>query len=231
MELEKLQGIYNRMIESVANEGLTPSYIENINELAKYIDEIKECEKREKNEIAELALNYWRLSNWVERANSDRKSIAFSALRKISAYLDNLKVSLIDLSGKKYDDGYAADVIGVDSEKDVPDEELIVKEMVKPIILYKGSVLRYGQVVLGDEEDFHLTNNATIEKQDEGEPVSLIQKDGYEKNQKEREKWVDRNLNERRKNVCLKKKRKQYSMFRKIRNKIYKSINNHVSRK
>ena len=119
---------------------------------------IEEIEKTEKKELSELALNYWRLTNWVTKSNADKKSIAYSALKRINSYLVNKQIELLDLTGQKYDDGYAADVLGVESETGASEEDLIVSEMVKPIIIFRGSVIKHGQVILGDE----LADNGNI---------------------------------------------------------------------
>ena len=125
--------------------------LDSLEEFRILIEDLEKKEKQRKNNLAELALNYWRLSNWVGIVNVDRKMQANSALRKMGAYLEKEGIELRDLIGQKYDDGYAADVMGIESEQDVPDENLIVIETVKPIILLNGSVIKYGQVVLGDK--------------------------------------------------------------------------------
>ena len=123
----------------------------SVGELKTILDDMEKQEKQRQETLAELALNYWRLSNWVGNVNVDRKMQANSALRKMGVYLEKEGIELRDLLGQKYDDGYAADVMGIESDQDIPDEELIVIEMVKPIILCNGSVIKYGQVVLGDK--------------------------------------------------------------------------------
>ena len=151
MELGHIQGIYQELLRCGREEDLS-GLGEITSEVGLYLEECEKEEKKQKNDLAELALNYWRLMNWVNQSNVDRKMAANSALKKIGAYLEKQQVSLMDLTGQRYDDGYAADVMGIESERDVSEEELNVIEMVKPIIMYKGSVIRYGQVILGDEQ-------------------------------------------------------------------------------
>ncbi len=148
---ELLKRIYTNLKEYLDTGCSEDNPIESINAVGAYIDDLEKQEKLKQDKLAEMALNYWRLSNWVNNVNVERKMQANSALRKMGGYLEKEGIELRDLVGQKYDDGYAADVMGIESDEDIPDEELIVIEMVKPIILYKGSVIKYGQVVLGDK--------------------------------------------------------------------------------
>lgn len=142
-------------------------------------DCLEEIEKTDKKDLSELALNYWRLTNWVTKSNADKKSIAYSALKRINSYLEKKQIELLDLTGQKYDDGYAADVLGVESETGASEEELIVSEMVKPIIIFRGSVIKHGQVILGDL--IKKESNNTISDVDENLNLSTISNSGDSK--------------------------------------------------
>ena len=102
-------------------------------------------------DISELALSYWRMANWVDKANVERKMAANSALRQMKQYLQDEGIELFDFIGQKYDSGLAVDVLGSESKRDVPEEELIIIETVRPAILKNGNIIKYGQVILGDE--------------------------------------------------------------------------------
>ena len=181
MELERLRKIHKDMLQPKAGGGDSLDCADISSALGAYIEECEDAEKKEKNDLAELALNYWRLSNWLNNSNADRKAVANSALKKINAYLEKQQIALMDLTGQKYDDGYAADVMGIESDRDVSEDELIVSEMVKPIIMYQGSVVRYGQVVLGDEIKSNRPEEELTLPDDPEKGIPMIQRDidGY----------------------------------------------------
>lgn len=100
-------------------------------------------------EIIELALAYWRLNNWVEKSNEDRKNAAYSALRQIKLYLSERQVEIVDFLGQKYDDGLAVDVLDCESDE-VVEAELYIVETIRPTIICNGNVVKYGQVIVGN---------------------------------------------------------------------------------
>lgn len=99
--------------------------------------------------MEELAFAYWRLSKWVESAEVEHKMAANSALRQIKKFLDANNIEVIDYFGQKYDSGFAIDVLGRKSGEDLQEEDLIIVETVRPIILEDGEIVKYGQVFLG----------------------------------------------------------------------------------
>ena len=104
-----------------------------------------------KIDFSELALAYWRLSKWVDRTEAERKMAANSALRQIKQFLQEQNIEIIDFVGQKYDSGLAVDPIGSESKRNIPEEELIIIETVRPAILQNGNVIKYSQVILGDD--------------------------------------------------------------------------------
>ena len=109
--------------------------------------------------IGDIALAYWRLEKWVNETNVERKTAAISALRQMKRYLDENGIEIKDYLGKKYDSGFAIDVIGRNTEKNLPEEELVVSETLTPLILEKGEVLKFGQVILGERVKRIIPNN------------------------------------------------------------------------
>lgn len=109
-------------------------------------------------DITEIAIASWRLEKWLDNVNVERKMAAKSALRAIKKYLSENNIEIIDLTGAKFDVGLAITV--VNNESDETDEDkLVISEMVKPIIKENGSVIQYGQVILGDEVKKPKENN------------------------------------------------------------------------
>ena len=99
--------------------------------------------------MEELALAYWRLAKWVDAADVEHKMAATSALRQMKKFLDENNIEIIDYIGQKFDSGYSVDVLGRKSGEDLPEEDLVIVETVRPIILENGEVVKYGQAFLG----------------------------------------------------------------------------------
>ena len=74
---------------------------------------------------------------------------ATSALRQMKKFLEENNIEIIDYVGQKFDSGYAIDVLGRKSGEALPEEELVIVETVRPIILENGEVIKYGQAFLG----------------------------------------------------------------------------------
>ncbi len=101
--------------------------------------------------LADLALEAWRLSKSI----SDGADVPVGAtvavrysVRKMKRILEESGCGYVDLTGHSYDAGMALDVLSVEGGSGSDASELLVKEMVSPIILWKGRVLRHGEAVL-----------------------------------------------------------------------------------
>ena len=112
------------------------------------------------NNIADLAVSYWRLVAWVDQVNVERKTAATSSLRHIKRFLDENGIEFRDYYGQKYDPGFAIDVIGILSGEGRPEEQLVVAETLVPLVLQNGEVLKYGQVMLGETPKEAVENKA-----------------------------------------------------------------------
>ena len=102
-------------------------------------------------DLGDVALAYWRLEKWVREVNVERKTAATSSLRQLKRYLDDNGIEMIDYLGQPYDSGFAIDVVGSTSDKDLPEETLIVSETLAPLILENNEILKYGKVMLGEK--------------------------------------------------------------------------------
>ena len=110
-------------------------------------------------DIGDIALAYWRIEKWVTETNVERKTAATSSLRQLKRYLDENGIELKDYLGEKYDSGFAIDVVGRNTDKDLSEDELIVSETLTPLILENGEVLKYGKVMLGEKVKRVAPNN------------------------------------------------------------------------
>jgi len=99
--------------------------------------------------IATLALEIWRLWRTVENKESHANSVNLRySIRKMKEALEVQGCSFIDLTGEIYDAGMAVDIIETEGERKDGVTDLIIKEMVAPIILFGGVLLTHGQVIL-----------------------------------------------------------------------------------
>jgi len=70
--------------------------------------------------------------------------------------------SFIDLTGEVYDAGMAVNVIDTGGEETEMAADLIIKEMMSPVILFRNKLWTHGQVILENK-----ARNENMEKEDE----------------------------------------------------------------
>ncbi len=109
--------------------------------------------------LVDLALETWRFRQTAERCllgmnplDAERFSNGFEwYLRTVQVVLNEAGLSVVDLTGKPYDQGMAVTPLNLEDfymEADLP---LTVAQMVEPIIIENGSVRRVGSVLLREE--------------------------------------------------------------------------------
>ncbi len=96
--------------------------------------------------LVELAVDWWRLERWA--AGSDGAAThARHVARRLGRFLSERGLSVVDLTGRPYEPGLAVEVIDVVGEGAAGGAGLI-DETVAPVVLWRGSVVRHGQVVV-----------------------------------------------------------------------------------
>lgn len=105
----------------------------------------------DKDKLGDLALAYWRLKGWVTNVSVERKTGAISSLRQMERFLKSNDIELLDFTGQTFDSGYAIDVLDTEAPEGFPEEKLIIAETICPLIMQKGEILKYGQVILGEK--------------------------------------------------------------------------------
>ena len=88
------------------------------------------------------------MSQWVLANPIHAKAPARRGAERLQTFLKQLKLETIDLTGKSYDPGLAVEVLGFCDGSDAKTETSVVDETVSPIVVYDGSVAKYGQVIL-----------------------------------------------------------------------------------
>ncbi len=109
----------------------------------------------EVNELAELAIEVWRLELRLSKAinnleDTQKKSIMVS-LGKIKRYLEKQDIETIDFTNKKYNEGLSLEVLSIEKEKNLDEE--IITETIEPSVLLKGKVLKKAKVIVKKREE------------------------------------------------------------------------------
>jgi hypothetical protein len=98
--------------------------------------------------VTDLAIEVWRLERWLMEAPSGQSTAAVRyATRRIGALLHQLGMETIDITGQPYDPGLAIEIIGSNQDPALPPGVVVVDEMVTPLCLWRGKVVRHGQAV------------------------------------------------------------------------------------
>lgn len=108
--------------------------------------------------LAEIAVESWRLDQTVERVllrmepmDAERFASQYRWFRKkVDGALADAKMRIVDLTGQPYSVGVAATPLNLD---EFDGEELIVAQMVEPIVLFDGKVVHTGTLILAPKPE------------------------------------------------------------------------------
>lgn len=101
----------------------------------------------------DLATEWWRLDRLTAIGDASlppnsRAAIRHTA-RRIRQFLRELQIEVVDLTGQPYDPGLAVEVLDTAGGDASSGTRAIIREMVLPVVLRQGTVVRYGQVIIG----------------------------------------------------------------------------------
>jgi hypothetical protein len=99
--------------------------------------------------LIELAIEGWRLDSWLaaqppEKVASKLRYVA----RRLQKFLSERELSALDLTGRRYEPGMSVEVIEALEDERMGEHERLIDEMVAPVILWRGRVVKFGQVVV-----------------------------------------------------------------------------------
>jgi hypothetical protein len=99
--------------------------------------------------LIELAIEGWRLDSWLaalppEKVASKLRHVA----RRLQKFLGERELSALDLTGRSYEPGLSVEVLEALEDERLGRDERLIDEMVEPIILWRGRVVKYGRVVV-----------------------------------------------------------------------------------
>ena len=96
-----------------------------------------------------LASEVWRLGRYVETLGEKQEAVSLRySIRQLSRVLDELQVSIIDLTGKTYDSGMIQEVVDVVDDASLPAGKQLISETVSPTVSMAGHIVQTGQVTL-----------------------------------------------------------------------------------
>jgi hypothetical protein len=96
--------------------------------------------------LAELAVEWWRLGR---RAGSEETSPqARHVARRLGKFLSDLGLEVVDVTGRAYEPGLAVEVLDAFEDERLPAGSEVIDETVAPVVLFRGAVVRHGQVIV-----------------------------------------------------------------------------------
>lgn len=104
--------------------------------------------------LEDIALSYWRLKRWIDRAPVKEKKPALYALNRIEKWLNRAGLKILDLKGQSFDPGMPVEIIE-NEEVSEDNTDLIITKMLEPILIMNGELLHYGKVSVGSEVEVH----------------------------------------------------------------------------
>lgn len=99
--------------------------------------------------LVELAIDWWRFERRLLTAEDVEGATHNRYLaRRLGKFLSEREISVLDLTGMKYEAGLAVEVLDVLAGEGASEEEEIVDETVSPIVMWRGAVVKHGQVII-----------------------------------------------------------------------------------
>lgn len=99
--------------------------------------------------LIELAIEGWRLDSWLAALPPEKVAPKLRHVaRRLQKFLSERELSALDLTGKRYEPGMSVEVLEAFGDEQLDEHERLIEEMVEPIILWRGRVVKYGRVVV-----------------------------------------------------------------------------------
>ena len=113
-------------------------------------DELPQTLEVSLSSLAELAVEWWRLERWAAGAGESGGPApqACHVARRMGRFLSAHGLEVLDVTGRAYEPGLAVEVLDAYTDSALPAGAQVIDETVSPIVLWRGSVVRHGQVVI-----------------------------------------------------------------------------------
>ena len=102
------------------------------------------------NILIDFAINCWLLNKHLSELYKDDNlpSKILIPLNSMIELTQKKGIELIDLSKTKYDSGLAVEIVSYTCDPTLIGENVIIHEMIRPIVKYNDKIIRRGQVIL-----------------------------------------------------------------------------------
>src|ERR1044071_1774208 len=110
-------------------------------------DELPQTLNVSLSSLAELAVEWWRLERWAG-GSEEASAQALHAARRLGRLLSEQGCEVLDVTGRPSEPGLAVEVLDAFEDARLPAGSQVVDETVAPVVLYRGVVVRHGQVVV-----------------------------------------------------------------------------------
>ena len=97
--------------------------------------------------LAELAVEWWRLERWAGESE-DSSPQARHVARRLGRFLNEHGLEVLDVTGRAYEPGLAVEVLDAFEDARLPAGAQVISETVAPVVLFRGAVVRHGQVIV-----------------------------------------------------------------------------------
>lgn len=99
--------------------------------------------------LIELAIEGWRLEHWMAASPPEKVASKLRHVsRRLQKFLHERELAALDLTGQKYEPGMAVEVLEALEDKSLRGDEKFIVEMVEPVVLWRGRVVKFGLIVV-----------------------------------------------------------------------------------
>lgn len=99
------------------------------------------------SQLVDLSVETWRLRQWVSNVDS-QNAMGRHICRKYERFFQEIGIEVLDMSGKPFEPGLAVEIVDSVQDEALEDEAVLVEEMIVPVVFYKNTVVKHGQVVV-----------------------------------------------------------------------------------
>ena len=99
--------------------------------------------------LVEMAIECWRLERWLNGAGRESPSSHVRHVaRRLAKFLEERGLEIMDLTGRRYEPGLAVEVLDTIGDDELAEGVEVVDEMISPVVLWRGTVVHHGQVII-----------------------------------------------------------------------------------
>ncbi|HVF57223.1 MAG TPA: hypothetical protein VM934_13795 [Pyrinomonadaceae bacterium] len=117
--------------------------------MSKPVEEIPPSLAVPLSSLVEIAIECWRLERWLAVAHREGSAPHVRHVaRRLAKFLGERELATLDITGRRYEPGLAVEVLDATDDEQLSEGTTIIDEMVAPIVLWRGTVVRHGQVIV-----------------------------------------------------------------------------------